>query len=839
MEIPIIGQELSFKSIPTSFSIEHYPYTVLKIIPYKTSYSDKQFERILNTLHKYNNTFWGRFELRKSERQLVYHPKQSLCYEVLFTQGKVSYHYVIPNIYKNMFINKVKFLLEKCDIVEMPDYLHEFKGGYKQKIVPQKNWMFALNTNKDINFNDSLLVLNKDLQNMGDKLLLQYILQPQWDWEWKDKWQQRFNKYAQTGVLKGSINFYDLLSEAMDFVIYQFDLMINAIFGEEITRAEKEKINFASELSDATKKKSIFDGFKTNINLYIKTQENLTAENISRNVSTILKDLDGNNSLKMGRAKKVKQPKLSIKHRYIKYYNPQRDIKRGFITNTQEAPQFIKTPSEKMMKEYEEILDKINVAETEMPSDLFDRGILLGEMKKGSVYRQITFGTHKDSNSKPLVFIAPQEGGKTTFAINYAVSAIEQGHSVFVFDTIDGKIMRNVRDYLVRSYPEEKIVVLDFANDEYILPLLWNEVTDIYLERLENAKTDIEKYRVMEEFSSAISSELQAFMDTLQEDFRDQRLTNKMRTILNQLTQLVFMNKGTIGMVKECLYNIELRHKLIKNLNLPKQLSIVKDIMRVNEEGESTTIKGIESRLNKLMENTEVEKYFSVQTDKKLDFAKWANEGCAVIINVPEHKFKSAINPVVTFLVQKLWLAITSSRYNIDENDRCQTHLLIDEPNKFPMVMDLLKDTIIASRKWRLRFIFMIHNINIFHRMQENLKSAGTSFIVIPPTSEHNFYGVKEFYEPFTTTELKETEKLTAKYNGKFKFALCSIHYKNANYPCVVKLPLPVEKRYKKIDRSYLNKKWAKELGVSQIEYYEKLFKVQTEENKKEVAINL
>jgi hypothetical protein len=529
-----------------------------------------------------------------------------------------------------------------------------------------------------------------------------------------------------------------------------------------------------------------------------------------------MQDLNGDNSFKLNKSKTC--------------IEVNRDIHKGFILNTMECKQLIKTPSEALMKEYESIIDKINVADIDMPKDLFDKGVQLGEMKKGSIYKPIYFGSDPDSNSKPFVFISPMGGGKSSFSRMYSVAYAEQGDSVVLFETIDGKSKEVVRDYLAKGFPEEKIIVLDYADDDFILPLLWNEITDVYLQKLEKAKNDMEKYRILEELSGIISTQLKGFIDTIQIESRDQMLTPQMSKILNNITQLVFMNDGTFGMVKDCLWDNELRHKLLDSLYLPTHLPFCREIIKIDlEPSGSLTLKGIESRLNILMDNMTMKKIFSVNPKNKINFSKWVNEGYVLIINVPESTFGDNINQIITFLMAKLWMCLLSSRTNIPEKDRKLCHIVMDEIRRFPHCLNLLQNKILECRKWHIRPTFYIHSMDVFSRMYENLKAAGTTFVMMP-TSEYNFSRVREFYQPYGFDELKEVEKLNAKY-PKSRFALRSIHYKNVNYPCVVKLLQPVENRYKRTDRSYLDKKYAEMYGVKQDDYYNDLFNIQTDNN--------
>lgn len=821
-----LGIKNAINSIPKTFKVETYQYSVIKIIPYKTGYKDDDFEKIMNTLSKYNTAFFERFEIDKVNKILKYHPPQALGFEVLFTKDKISYNYAIPTIYKTVFMNKLKYLLHDCDVVVVDEYMSEFNNSMKVNYEYKDNWFLSLNVNKGVNLADSLMIINSDLQNENDKVLVQYLFKPLYDFQWKSKWDDTMTSYNKTGILKNNGSLLEKMDLVNDKVMEQFDLIINAIVdafgGDSPIPADNTKEKFAKDLSVDTKHKTLKDGFKVNMNLYIKSQNGVVVDNISRNVNTILQDLQGDNSLTIAKSKVVTVAN--------------RDTKGGMILNTSECRQLVKTPSKEILLKYEDLLDKINVAELDVPKELLNgKGINVGEIMLGSTYKKLTFGMDSNSLSKPLVYIGEMESGKSSFARMYSIDALELGDSVFLFDTTDGKNVTHVRDYLSKSFSDEKIIVLDFFNSDYAFPCLWNEISDYYKIKLDNAKDDIDKYRVMEEYGSIVSAELERFIDILQTDHREQQLTTAMRDTLNKLAQLVFMNNGCFGQISECLKNENLRHELLEKLNIPYHLPFCIAILDLDDDKQAVTLRGIETRLNLIMKNNTLKKYFTVNpTDKKLDFTKWSNGGYAVLIRIPEQ----ISNVLVTFLTQKLWLSVITSRYDMKEEERPRTHLLIDEPNRFPAIMDLLKDHFIASRKWHLRFLFFIHNMNIFKDSLDNLRSAGVS-IMMTPTNEKNFKICETFFKPMEYEALEEVKKLIAKSNGKLRFALCSIHYKSVNYPCVVKLPLPVEMRYKKIDREYLNEKCAKEYGISQREYYEELFNGVTKNDNKENNISI
>ncbi len=595
-----------FKNIPKNFKIEKYPYTILKIIPFKTGYKPEDFEKILNTISKYNTSFFESFELDKQNRILKYHPKQSFCFEILFTKDKISYNYAVPSIYKAVFINKLKFLLKDCDVIELKeDYLNDFNNSIKTSFCYKNSWILSLNTDKNINITDSLMMTHSDLQNRNDKVIIQYLFKPLYDFDWKNKWENYYRNYNVTGNLKTSGGIFELLDRLSDFLLEQLDLIINAIIGavcgeEPIDCFNNSTSNYTKDLTIDTKHKIMYDGFKTGVNLYVKSDNQITIDNISRNVSTIFKDIDGDNELS------------SYKSKIIDI--PNRDFKKGMIANTLECRQMIKTPSQSILLKYENLLDKINVSELDMPKDLFEsNGIPLGEIQKGNTYKAINFGNDSNSLAKPLFYLGEMESGKSSFSRRYGIGALERRHSVFAIDTIDGKNVTHIRDYLSSNFPEDKIIILDFDNEEYAFPCLWNEISDYYLERMDNAKDNIDRYRIMQKYSAIITEELKKFIDTLQ-DNTTQRLTEAMKSTLSDIAQLVFMNQGSFGMISECIDSQELRHDLLDKLNIPKNIPFAKNILKLdNDEVSKTTLQGIKNRLNTIMANDELKKilYYS------------------------------------------------------------------------------------------------------------------------------------------------------------------------------------------------------------------------------------
>jgi hypothetical protein len=246
VKLPIQYINNVLNSIPRKFIIEKYNYDVLKIIPYKSSYTDKEYEKIINTIAKYNKPFLDRFELRTDKKTLVYHPEQPISFEALYTKDKISYFYAMPTIYRNVFYNKLKFLLDKSDIVQVEDPISSFKGSLKQSFEYKKNWIFAINTNDKLNIADNLLVLHKDLQTDNDQILMQLLMQPQFDYQWKNKWETQYKKFSETGLISNGANIWENIDSIFNFVMLQTDYIINAVMlaiaGEEPLTIENQNL---------------------------------------------------------------------------------------------------------------------------------------------------------------------------------------------------------------------------------------------------------------------------------------------------------------------------------------------------------------------------------------------------------------------------------------------------------------------------------------------------------------------------------------------------------------------------------------------------------------------
>lgn len=800
------------------FTIKKNTNIILQIIPDNKISNGLKINNLVNSLH---TTLYSSLMDRVDIRNREYSGSNCFSYEIYMEQGKFNFSLVVPEQYKENVIGKIKTVWQHAKVDQLlDDYVKNISISTSQYAeIDQKERYFkslAINHNSNAPI-PAILGISRELGEK-DKILIQVTLKPISDY-WHDLAREDRDKFRKGIEIEKTSS---LFMKAFEFgikIIEGIFSLFDTLFGVKVE--DKKPSNVRYFLTQSSTNKLTEHGFEGVFRIICDSQNPIQREQLIRSTCNAFTELDGDNKLK------IKEPVISfqssIRPMNKKYYGYVQERGTGKIYNNNiysvsEVSQILQMPTKEWQEQYRIV--NVDSHEIAMPEDLFNlNSIMLGELLYAGAYRNMGFGTHPDSLAKPLILFTEMGGGKTTFLINYALSAIELGHSIFAFDTTDGKTMKHIRDYLPKNFPKEKIIVLDFRDYKYIFPLAWNELMDIFDNQMKNIDDEYERYALVDRFGSSLSKELTRFIDTLQMDYKDQSLTPNMRSVLNTIAQLVFMNKGNFSMIKDCLSNEELRHRLLDNLKLPEGMPFVQDILKIDQVKEDNiTIRGIETRLNLILENNELKKYFSTDAAKSLDFAKWANDGYCVLIRVPQENS----NILVTFLVQKLWLAKTTSLYYVEESKRPHTHLLIDEPHRFKTVMDIINDQLVESRKWHLRFVFCVHNMDVFGRARKNLTSAGCSFIV-PPTTEDNFNTVAEFFKPMDIEEMEKVKQLTSQAQGKRRYAYCSIDYNMTHYPCIIRMPLPAEERFKFIDRADVNEECGARYGITIKEYYQSI----------------
>jgi hypothetical protein len=753
------------------FNIYTEPLDFFQIIPDSSIENSRKLETIVNSFHATKKSFLDRINM--DNHKIAYHKKNYISYSILFTLNKISFNIGIPTLYSSFIAQRYNTVFPDTTLLPANDPLLNFSVNdcLQFNIIQEGEYFKSLHTDfRSSAPLPSLFSVSKDLQN-DDKILFEVLIDPVDDY-WKITAEDTIKKYR-----KGFNQ--DKPKNLLEYIIFTFIKIIESIFSifdnlMEVKTSEEirniQKINFSSH----TNQKISYDGFNCLIRILSSSDNLPRQEQFGKNILTALRDISDDQEL-------ILQKKFHPKDLTRKI-----PILSKNIFSTKELAILIQLPEDFLQREYD-IIESIQIRETKLPEQLFNNGIILGEVKYKGKLQNVTWNTiDYDVATLPVAIFGFQGSGKTEYEINYAISAIEHDQSLFVLDGIKNcELSEKILDYLPPNFPEDKIVILDFSNLDYVIPLNWNEV------KIQNLKSQSDKFLV----SNHLIQKLILFLDSLVDDSA-QRLTPRMRRYLNAAGLLVFSLPDTTMMdVLDCLVDYDIRMKFIEQSNLPPDNKIIRELITLNK-GKDTNyndIKGIVDRLDLLLGDYILNTIFSIKNiTNNINFKYFADNGYAVFCKMPQNKLSDGtIDSLMTYLISKIWLAHLMR--GEDKNIYKITNVIIDEIHKYPTARKTL-DNIREMRKYGLKYVISAHKPSDFKDLLLTLKSAGANYMLFN-TNKENLQLFEEELLPYTIKECMETKK----YHSK-----CIINFNKEYCTFDAKIVPPIDETKQKTDRNNL-----------------------------------
>lgn len=762
------------------FNIYTEPLEFYQIIPDATLKNSRKIESIINAFHATKKPLIERINFKNNK--VYYQKKNYISYSILFTLQKIAFYIGIPSSYSSFITQRYQTVFPETTLLQTHDPLTNFntKNIIQFNIIQDGHFFKSLHTDfRSLAPLPSLLAISKDIQE-DDKILFEILIDPldhSWKYEAEEMLKKGYEQEKPKNIVEYIIFFFIRIVEN---ILSIFDNIF------EIKTKDKEGVKLSNKViySSHTNQKISYDGFNCLIRVLSESNSIVRCEQFGKNIITALRDIADDQELII--QKKFKPKTLERK---IPIFSKN-------IFSTKELAILIQLPEEFLQREYS-IIESIQIREIKLPEQLFQDGIILGEVKYKGKLHQVTWNIKDpDVATLPIAIFGFQGSGKTEYEINYAISAIEHNQSLFVLDGIkNGELSDKILNYLPSDFPEEKIVILDFSNIDYIVPLDWNEV------KIQNLKRQSDKFLV----SNHLVQKLILFLDSLVDD-STQKLTPRMRRYLNAAGLLVFSLPNTTLMdVLNCLVDYEVRQNFIKESGLSEDNKIIKELLTLNK-GKDTNyndIKGIVDRLDLLLGDYILNTTFSTKNIKNnINFKYFADNGYAIFCKMPQSKLSDGtIDSLMTFLMSKIWLA---HLMRSEDNPPYRiTNVIVDEIHRYPTARKIL-DNIRETRKYGLRYVFSAHKPGDFKDLLFTLKSAGCSYMLFN-TNKENLQFFEEELLPFTIKECMETRKYHAKCIVNFNKEYCTFD---------AKIIPPVDTFRKKTDRSYLTYKCQQIYGI-------------------------
>lgn len=773
---------------------ESFDYKVFKITPSRFIESGKSLEAILDTM---NAIYEPRIKYDYLTKSFVINQPSPFYYEILYIGKTIEFNYIIPDKFTGVLVNKIDKVFRVASVKEREeDYFKDFVGKYYCSFTQKKHWIFSLNSDyRENSLLDNLMsVLNNVLES--DKVLLQVGIVPIGD-NWKEEW-GKYNLKNRNGeelkvhtnaiefVADNIFNTVESLLDIMDIVVGVDKKDVDK-FDKNSKQLDRWSGNFYKN-SHFTQQKVNYNGFETQIRVYCNDESR--TRYYGRLFQAAFKILDADQELEMNKIKHHKSEKREFDIQFQKQ-----------IFSTRELAHFLKLPDRKMQLDFKENMKAIEVTENIIPKELIQGSkIKIGE----ATYKGQKFMTYYPQDfamrAMSKVYVGPSRAGKTTAIKHFIIDAIKNGDSVICIDTIRNcEIVQDVRDYMPEEY-KDKLIILDYSNIKYLLPLSFNEIVDVKFE------DKINSMMVASHLSNALIGFINSIVGSNQED----QLSPRMKKLIASAGKVAFSQPNTtIKDVIDILIEPDIREKFIKSSGIPESSIMIQELRHLDDGKGGTVyshISGIIDRVSLLLNDFATESLISTPANPEINFTKFANEGKCILIKLSEEVFdREALKPLVTFLYFKIWLAVATARAKIPNPKLC--HLILDEVHNYPQILSFLSSKVKEGAKFGLSFLLSSHLLTDMRMLLPNFKAAGANFLLLGGTSKENI--------KLLETELnQEGIELQEVLSTKKYHSVNLINYDRQYCVYTSKLSDTLDKYYKKIDRTYMELEFSKKYGT-------------------------
>lgn len=729
------------------FEVINPEYVYLKLIPdtsirnYNSSSIAKMIANMYQSISK---------RIYKQEKTWCFKSPIRCSYFIDIQKTDVSFYFIVPSQYESIAREKIssvwpRVTIEKSHIQEFSSGRVSYQLGYKKED--------ALSLDTDSRSNTLLnSILNVvDIMEDGDRVGVFYnfvpINQRYWVADYKrtlDKWKEykplERNKMSAAYILKYSvIGLLWIVQSILDGIC--------DIFGDKNSESSILALTDALnrtriELSEQTKKK------KNEIVLDTQIAVLGTSKNITRAKSNVVSVCQGFNSIEGDNEMVYSENK---KFECISNNSLYMAADRSKLSAS-ECQNLLALPGRELLEKHN--INHINTLETEIPLELQNGVICIGENTYKGNTQKAYLSTDKSFKYLTMCLIGPTRAGKTTLISNMCVDAANEGEINVVFDWCGNcELTDEVKEVLEKR--GIRCLVVDCSDSENIQGMGYNELyTDT-----ENV---FDRYR----FAKAQSSQLMTLVNILQGDETDLRA--RMERYLEAAAVIVFINNGPIRDVFNVLQRHQLRSEYISKVP-EKQTEYCEEYIEALRELDEkdkksgdvigtkiSSVQGILNRANKLKQNTYTEMMLKKDCSKNFNLSEEITKPQCIFIKMPEAMFSTETEKDIyaTYWLTKLWAALQQRKWVNELDKLTKVNMYFDELYQTPNCQQFLKSKLSQIAKFGAKPILSCHYLGQIGIIRGELKAANTSYMLISGCDKMNFNELKEELEPYTVDDL-------------------------------------------------------------------------------------
>lgn len=673
---------------------------------------------LLENTHYYRRPL-DRMQINIEEFTYEYN-QYTTTYEILLEKDDVKFFIGFDDRIKDNFDTELNICWKDATFKET-DFA--FIGNKTKELELKEHYFLSLKTDLRGQWPLSNILETKNILKENEIAYIRLELQPM-SYEWykeADECIKRFkeeNMVATKNKIDGRTIALKAVNLALEFIYDGIDFVNEMISNEKIEHEYPDNAKYANlirnGLSNDTLQKSKYNAYKTRI--IVSVNSNGRDDILFRNILKSFNTMAGDNSFIM-----VDQSK---------YKN---------ILSSRELAQITQMPT----KFYQELykINNIDNREIEVDDKLLNGNIKIGEVTHKGITRIAYWPNKKDILALPKIVIGPMGSGKDEYTKNFCVDAHRKGDGLIIFDYIKNcEMSEEISKHI-------NCIKIDLSKRENLPALAYPEIT--YTEdpwdRLENA--------------NILARQVEYLINSLVEE----PIKPRMGRYLDAASKVVFIHEsGTIQDVINVLTNWEIRNEYIRRAKysgiFTENDSEILDLQALHDRDndgkivgtKEIKIEGILDRISVLMKDVHLRIMCKTEINYNQNFAKWMDEGKAIIIQIPEYKFtnKQVKDTIITYYMSRVWLATLQRK-----NHSRVCHVITNEVHQVPTAARLISEIITEPRKFGVDFYFTIHYLKQFRALQRAITSAGASYMLLAGTEKENLVALEEEIQPFTIQE--------------------------------------------------------------------------------------
>jgi hypothetical protein len=373
-------------------------------------------------------------------------------------------------------------------------------------------------------------------------------------------------------------------------------------------------------------------------------------------------------------------------------------------------------------------MDKLDKKEIGIPEAFKkDNGVFIGQTTyKGEKFNVYLPDKDKDEFPLPIIVSGMQGSGKDTFAVNWVVENALRGRGAVIPDVIDEK-GRGMSDAIIRCLPPEKLVVLDFADEEYSPYLDWSEAVNSTSRFAQNT----------------FASELVKFFEA--EDEAGVQTERYLREAAKALPN------GAVIKIGMLFISEDLRKQVIEDCKKRGDVSTAAfwELYGGETEGRQRQIAApILNRLHKLTGDPTLKPIFGQTPNGSINFYEALKEGKVIICKIPKVAFSTTgIRTLVHWISVKTWLTKQVMKAKGDLNESI---LVLNEPHQYldKGLQATLWEMYPETRKYGLQLVSLFHDFaQIPTDLMDVMMQSGANFIFLKQRTDKAWKKFKERIE--------------------------------------------------------------------------------------------